>query len=151
MRFLGLAQRWLVALPVLVLSMLVLMGCGTVHPTLAELRAVPGATVRYPGSTQIRSFDQESSGNLFAKNQAVLKSDWCTSAPDDAYRDWFAHELRALGWSERHTGVSTADPDVTLFQEWTRGGRTFDLYRLSSSYVARAGLTCAHAYRITVT
>ena len=130
---------------------LAVTACGTVHPTLEDLRAVPGATARFPGSTRIQSFDQDSSSNLFAKNQAILKSDWCADGTDEQHRRWYADHLAANGWSERGSGVGSSDPDVSLLQEWDRGDRTFSLYALSSAYVERAGGSCAHGYETTVT
>jgi hypothetical protein len=130
--------------------------CGTVHPTLDELRSVPGATSEYPNSSQLQSFDQDSSSNLFAKNAAILKSYWCSPVDRSTWSAWFSQQLVAQGWESHHTIVDSSTPDVTQVQEWTRGDRTFDLYALSQSYTQeliqdRNGPTsCVSGYGTTV-
>ena len=128
-------------------AVMLLGGCATVHPTLEDLRSTPGATARYPGSTLLRSFDQESSHNIAAKNPARLKSDWCADGTAHDYLQWYDAQLTAAGWTSRPPVVSSSDPDIEVLGEWTRGARTFDLSSLSSAYVRRAGGTCTLGFQ----
>ena len=65
---------------------LAVTACGTVHPTLEDLRAVPGATARFPGSTRIQSFDTREEAEAF---KAPIRKEYETF--QDAYN--FASNL----------------------------------------------------------
>jgi hypothetical protein len=114
----------------------VLMGCGTVHPTLDDLRAVPGGASQYPGSVEIESGNQESNANLVAKNAAVLRSYRCAGAPRETWGSWFADQLTAAGWELVHNPSFPGTDGSVLVGEWRRGDYLFDLYALSPAHLA---------------
>jgi hypothetical protein len=111
-------------------------GCGTVHPTLDDLRAVPGGTLQYAGSVEITSGDQESSSNLMAKNGAVLKSYRCANAARTEWAPWFVGRLEEQGWTQVANPSFAGGGDDTLVGEWRRGDYLFDLYELSADHLA---------------
>ena len=132
--------------------MLFVAGCGTVHPTLDDLRAVAGATLQFPGSVEIVSGDQESSGNLMAKNGAVLKSYRCTSSTRESWAPWFEDQLAVTGWELVHNPSFGTQGDDVLVGEWRRGDYLFDLYDLSPVHLASleqqygGGASCSGGY-----
>lgn len=150
-------SRRLGAAAMVVMTAVGLSACGTVHPTLEDLRAVPGATSQFPGSVELASGDQESSSNAMAKNPAVLSSYRCAGAPQATYSAWFQQQLTSAGWTPHHTVVQPSDPSLTLLAEWVRGDRAFDLYAVSEAHArslaSQAGkqVDCVGPYRTLVT
>jgi hypothetical protein len=112
-----------------------LAGCGTVHPTLDDLRAVPGGALQYPGSVEIESGNQESNANVMAKNGAILRSYRCAGAPRETWGPWFADQLAAAGWEAVHNPSFGSGDGDTLVGEWRRGDYLFDLYDLSAAHL----------------
>src|SRR4051812_21557060 len=104
---------------------LALAGCGTVHPTLDDLRAVPGATAQYPGSVEIVSGNQESNANAMAENGAILKSYRCAGAPRATWGPWFGDQLAANGWELQHNVRFPGTDGSVVVGEWRRGDHLF--------------------------
>lgn len=115
-----------------------LAGCGgTVHPTLSELESVPAATAHYPGSVELARFDGDSVSTIVNKQSAILRSYWCAPAGIAAVHLWFARTLADAGWRSVRSNDGSGDVDAALVAQWSRGARSFDLYRLTRSYMDR--------------
>jgi len=123
-----------IALPVAAL----LAGCGgTVHPTLSELESLPAASAHYPGSVELARFDGDSVNTMYNKQSAILRSNWCAPATMLAVHSWFARTLADAGWIPVRATDGSAGADAALVAQWSRGDRTFDLYRLTQPYMDR--------------
>lgn len=134
---------------------LVLAGCGTVHPTVSELRSIPGATAAYPGSVAVAGRGATpGSRTLFASNPSLLFATYCTHADQRALTRWFAEELSHTDWQADPNPARTTSTDVTDTHGWRRGQRRFTLQILSPTYLARLGSrlgqSCPTGYRTTV-
>lgn len=134
---------------------LFLAGCGTVHPTVSELRSIPGATAAYPGSVAVVGRGATHGNHtLFASNPSMLFTTYCTDADKPALIRWFADELNHADWQSDTNPAGTTSNDVTETQRWTRGHRRFTLQIFSPTYVARLssqhGQPCPTGYRTTV-
>jgi hypothetical protein len=133
-----------------------LVGCGTVHPTLEDLRAVAGATLQYPGSVEIVGGDIESDSNLMAKNPAHLGSSRCVGASRETWAPWFEQQLAANGWVLQHRSSFPGTDGDVLVGEWRHGDYLFDLYDLSAAHLASleeqygAPTGCAYGYQTRV-
>jgi len=145
------------AWPVLTLMLLaaLLAGCGTQHPTAAELASVPGATSSYPASVAVGGHGaQEGEHTLVSSSSAVLFSTYCTTARPPELTRWFASELRHDGWTAESHPVGTTSNEVVTTEEWRRGERRFTLHLLSPAYVERVsaarGTPCSSGYRTVV-
>lgn len=106
-------------------------GCaGTRHPTVAELRAIPGATARYPGSEVYVDDEQEGQFGVDSGNPAHLRLYGCATGASNASQvtSWYAHALEADGW-ERYPGAAySLDPRFNADGiTWRRGERVFSL------------------------
>jgi hypothetical protein len=132
-------------------------GCGTVHPTIKDLQAVPGATLQYPGSVEIVGGGVESDSNIMAKNPAHLGSSRCVGASRETWAPWFEQQLAANGWELQHNSTFPGTDGDALVGEWRHGDYLFDLYDLSAAHLASlveqyggpAG--CAYGYETRVT
>jgi len=136
-------------------SVLLVAGCGTVRPTVGELRAVPGATATYPGSVVLFGLGaSEGSHRLFDASPAMLFATYCTTSERTAVVGWFGDALQREGWLADPNPAGTTDSDVEAVNSWTRGDRRLTLQALSSAYAARASAghaaPCTTAYRTTV-
>lgn len=137
------------------LAVTLLAGCGTQHPTVSELEAVPGATASYPGSIAVGGHGaREGEHTLVNSSGAVLFSTYCTDADQPELTRWFAAELGRAGWADESNPAGTTNGDVSATEEWRRGGRRFTLQLLSAAYVARLaaaqGRQCTSGYRTVV-
>lgn len=133
---------------------LILASCG-VHPSVTELRKVPGVSASYPGSTAVEGpRGIEGQHTLFARNPSALLATYCTrrSSPDVAR--WFDQQLTSLHWvREVHpTVIAGADP-AEMFV-WNRGSRLFRLEVKPQSYAAaqatKTGRPCVTAYEVRI-
>jgi hypothetical protein len=133
----------------------VLGGCGTQHPTIAELKAVPGATSSYPGSVAIYGHgERKGEHTLVNASGAMLFTTYCTDASAAEVTDWFSSKLGRAGWTADPNPVGMADTDVLATEAWYRGERLFDVELLSPAYVGRVsatlGLPCRTGYKTIV-
>jgi hypothetical protein len=133
----------------------VLAGCGTQHPTVSELKAVPGAMSEYPGSVAIAGHGaREGEHTLVNSSGATLFTTYCTDASQPEVSDWFASELGRKGWTAEPNPTRTTSTDVVATEGWRRGERSFTLELLSPGYVARVGASqgqpCSVGYRTFV-
>lgn len=136
-------------------SVLLTAGCGAVHPTVAELRAVPGATAMYPGSGVLFGLGaSEGRHTPFDASPAMLFATYCATSQQPEVTRWFGAALRREGWLADPNPVGTTDSDVEGVNSWIRGDRRFTLQLLSSAYATRASAghpaPCTTAYRTTV-
>lgn len=136
-------------------SVLFIAGCGTVHPTVAELRDVPGATALYPGSVVLFGLGaSEGRHTLFDSSPAMLFATYCTTSQRPEVIRWFGDELQREGWLAERNPAGIASSDVEEVYRWIRGDRRFTLQMLSSAYAAEASAghtaPCTTAYRTTL-
>ena len=110
---------------------------GTVHPTLTELESLPGARAHYPGSVELARFDSDSVNTMYNKQSAILGSHWCAPVEMRAVHSWFDRTLASAGWKRVRPTDGSGDVDAALVAQWSRGRRTFDLYRLTRTYMNR--------------
>jgi hypothetical protein len=106
-------------------------GCaGTRHPTVAELRAIPGATARYPGSEVYVDDEQEGQFGIDSGNPAHLRLYGCGTGAGNAGQvtSWYAHTLEAAGWVRYPGGAYSLDPRFNADGiSWRRGEQDFSL------------------------
>jgi hypothetical protein len=108
---------------------------GARHPTLAELRRVPGATLTYPNATVFRSVGTEPSDGVDGGDPAYLKVAACAGIDDNTLVSSFAKQLAASGWSPApgKQGVSDAN-SYTAAYAWRMGQRNFELRLMTPRY-----------------
>lgn len=115
---------------------LLVSGCaGQRHPTVAELRAVPGATVTYPGSEVYIAGDDEGTFGIDSGNPSMLRVYACATGARSSAQvtAWYDETLTRSGWRADSTGPQTAGPNGTLDgMSWRRGERDFTV-RLAAS------------------
>lgn len=135
---------------VAVAAAVTLAGCGTVHPTVAELRALPGATASYPGSVAIDGpGGHEGSNTLWAHNPSQFGALYCTTETESEVVQWFADQLAADGWEQKADPARTGT-DQSAEEAWDRGDRNFRLLIMSEAYTGHLklppGQSCPVAY-----
>jgi hypothetical protein len=134
-----------------------LVGCSSrPHPTLQELRGVPGATASLPGASEYRRVATDSAAGPDGGTPASIAVDACTTRTAAELTSWFDQHLTAAGWSH---DPATHDVDPGLYTKgfaWVREHRRFDLLldtranadRLAAAAGQPAG--CPTAYRTLV-
>ncbi|HEX2895047.1 MAG TPA: hypothetical protein VHO29_13695 [Marmoricola sp.] len=148
-------RRVLPGAALLAASIGVLVGCGTQHPTISELEAVPAATSSYPGSVAIGGHGaREGEHTLVSSSGGMLFTTYCTTASPSQVSQWFASELGRNGWTAESNPVGTTNTSVVATEAWDRGERVFTLELLSPAYVERLGASqgqpCSSGYRTVV-
>jgi hypothetical protein len=106
-----------------------LAGCARAqpHPTLKELRAVPGVTLTFPGALEYRRVATESAPGVDSGTPASIAVDACTSAAESELISWFDQHLKSAGWRE-DPATHSVDPGLfTRGYDWVKDGRRFDL------------------------
>lgn len=120
-------------------GLVMLTACvSTRHPTVDELRQVPGATSFYPAA--VTYFNQASEGayGVDSGSPSSIHVFACTDpATQDTVSEWFGARLTAAGWIKDpgHAGV---DPSThTGGSSWTREQRHFELRFPTTAYTER--------------
>ena len=120
-------------------------GCSTRHPSIEELRQVPGATAVYPGTTTYRAYEQPGENGVDGGSPSTRATMGCATGASTRgpVIDWFLGQLEPAGWVRQAPFPSTGalgTYDVTY--AWTRGERQF---RLSFVKAAEANSVAAAA------
>ena len=113
--------------PVLLVAAVVLAGCGEPHPGLGALKAVPGATLTYPGAVEYQRDEAGARNHVDGPSPATITVYACAHDAPAAVEAWFARALAARGW--------TADPGSHQDRPgafeggtaWKRGNASFHL------------------------
>jgi hypothetical protein len=132
-----------------------LAGCADVqpHPTLKELRRVPGVTLTFPGALEYRRVATDSAPGVDGGTPASITVDACTSAARSELISWFDQHLKSDGW-RKDPAAHNVDPGLfTRGYDWVRDGHRFDLMletrRNADRIAAEAGRApgCPTPYR----
>jgi hypothetical protein len=109
---------------VLVAVISCLVGCGDrPHPYYSELKALPGASLIYPGSLVDRELGSDSD-NLMGGNAADYGIRALTNSSPSEVLDYFNTELTSLGWV-RDDSIAELFGYWTAAYGWTRNGRRY--------------------------
>jgi len=143
-----LARSARVAAVVLALGCVGLLGgCSARHPSVEELRQVPGATASYPGTTTYRAYEQPGQNGVDGGSPSTRATMGCATGASNRgpVLDWFIGQLEPAGWVRQAPFPSTGTLetyDVTY--AWTRGERQFQVSFVTAaeanSVAAAAGL-----------
>jgi len=95
------------------------------HPTTAELAALPAASSVYPGSKVVRQTALEGERSFTSTTPSSLATVACAGVPVAKVKAWYAASLKAAGWEFDDNRLATTD-------RWTNGDRTVELVLLST-------------------
>ena len=140
--------RW----PLVLAAVLGLAACQAVHPTVSELRTVPGASATYPTSVAVHGVAAtEGRHTLFDSSPSMLLATYCTTDGEMDVVSWFAASLESDGWQSVPNPPGSSTSDVARTVEWRRGDRRFTVQVLTPVYVGRLdpalARRCTTAYR----
>lgn len=150
-----LSGRQMIARTVAVAAgVLILAACG-VHPSVGELREVPGASASYPGSTAVEGPGGiEGRHTLFATNPSVLLATYCTGHSATEVTRWFDQQLTSRHWVRDGLPTAIAGSDPADLFVWNRGSRIFRLEVKPPSYAGasarKTARPCLNAYEVRI-
>jgi len=95
------------------------------HPTAAELGAVPAATSLYPGSKVVRQTPLDGERSFSTSTPSSVATVACAGVSSAKVKAWYAAELKQAGWVLDENRLATTD-------RWLLGDRTLELVVLST-------------------
>lgn len=119
-------MRSALVIAVTTLALVLVAGCATTrHPTVAELRQIPGASATYPNTVVYTTHDTEGDYGIDGGNPAVLDTEGCATGATvrGVVIDWFNQTLQAAGWTERAGDPMQVVGDFDATYTWQRGPR----------------------------
>lgn len=103
-----------------------LAGCGEPSPGLADLKAVPGATLTYPGAVEYQRGEARATRRIDPTPASITVYACAHDAPATV-EAWFAQALAARGWALDRGGHQDRPGAFEGGATWRRANAWFDL------------------------
>jgi hypothetical protein len=102
-------------------------GCSPTYPRLDALRALPEATLAYPGSEEVAAGGSDG-GMTIDGPQGAFSWRWLgADASDEEIERFYAEELGARGWTEGGPGSGIRSTGELRARAWRKGDVVFRL------------------------